>query len=71
MNTADAGAYLGVNASRVRQLVKDGKLSPRTENTPRGPVHWFAKTDLERLKEERERENQERRGRKGRPFKTH
>lgn len=71
MTTAEAAAALGVNDSRVRQFVRDRVLHPRTEETRRGPVHWFAKAEVERLRDERARLAEERKLKKmgGRPLK--
>jgi len=51
MTTAEAVPLLGVTVSRVRQLVKGGALYPRVEETARGPLLWFARTDVDALRD--------------------
>lgn len=70
MTTDQAANYLGVNPSRVRQLVRSGLLVVEREETRRGPVFWFRQKDLDAYRQLREEKNQERTGKRGRPYKT-
>ena len=70
MTSAQAAEYTGLDRSRLRQLVKAGELKADLEDTPRGPVLWFHKAELDRLKEKRAKAAEERKGRPGRPLKT-
>jgi len=69
MTTEEAAAYLGVNDSRVRQLVRGGELVAERETTRRGDVLWFQRAELDALKARRAEQAQNKKGKPGRPFK--
>ena len=70
MTTAQAAEYLGVNDSRVRQLVRSGALSARKDETPRGVIYWLSKSELDSYKQRAVATNVEKRGKRGRPLKV-
>lgn len=69
MTTAQGAEYLGISPRRCRELVAQGSIPSTLEQTPRGPVYWLKRTDLDRFREERARENEARKGKRGRPLK--
>ena len=68
LTAAQAAEYLGYrDSSRVRQLVRGGKLQADKEDTPRGPILWFRRTELDAFIEWRNSQSLNKR-RKGRPY---
>lgn len=70
MTTAKAAEYTGLDASRLRQEVRAGRLHAERQKTERGDVLWFPETELQRWQEERAKTAAERTGKRGRPLKA-
>lgn len=47
LTTREAAALLGVNPSRIRGLVLEGRLAAETEETPRGPILRVSRESVE------------------------
>lgn len=71
MTTAQAADYLGLKDARVRQLVRANAIPATREETPRGPVYYLNRPDVEAFKQHREEEAKRRKEGKlpGRPLK--
>ena len=70
MTTGEAADHLNISRRRLQELVASGALPAERQDTPRGPIYWLRRADLERFREQRAQESAERRGRRGRPLKV-
>lgn len=47
LTVTQAAQRMGRDPSRVRALIRSGRLPATKDETPRGPVYWLTTTDVD------------------------